>query len=162
VTKFRFAALLRKLKACEEARVWAKGKTLAEAWATCERADWMLWLLAKTADRKLVVRLACMCARTALKNVPKGEDRPLKAIEVAEAWTRGEATIEQVRTAAAAAAASAAYASDASDATFYAANAAVAAADAYDDADRKRILDLCANIVRKHYPNPPRIRKEQR
>ena len=45
----------------------------------------------------LVVMAACKCARLALKHVQKGEDRPLKAIQTAEAWCKGKATIEQVR-----------------------------------------------------------------
>ena len=54
--------------------------------------------------------------------------------------------------------ASAAY--DAAAAAAYAADAAYAAAYAADAADaaRKKVLSRCADIVRKHYPNPPRIR----
>ena len=47
-------------------------------------------------DWRLVVLAACACARNALRHVPPGEARPLRAIETAEAWTRGEATAEQV------------------------------------------------------------------
>jgi hypothetical protein len=43
-----------------------------------------------------VVRAACDCARTALRYVPGGEDRPRLAIETAEAWCRGEATEQEV------------------------------------------------------------------
>ena len=31
--------------ACAEARTWAQGKDLKTVWATCERGDWMEWLL---------------------------------------------------------------------------------------------------------------------
>ena len=89
--------------------------------------------------------VACECARLALPYVPKGEKRPLKAIEVAEAWVRGEVTIEEVRDVADAAdAAYAAYAADAAYTTY--------AACAADAAARKNILAKCADIVRKHYP----------
>ena len=80
--------------ACQEARDWTKGKSLSVAWRTCGRADWMLWLLGQMVgnrgwpNRKAVVQLVCVCARTALKYVPKGEDRPRIAIETAEKWTR--------------------------------------------------------------------------
>jgi alkylation response protein AidB-like acyl-CoA dehydrogenase len=73
--------------------------------------------------------------------VPKGEDRPRIAIETAEAWTRGEATIEQVY--------AAAYAADAADVAFRAARAAYAAAYA---ASRAAALKDMADIVRKIIP----------
>ena len=44
-TSEAFAVWLKKKKACEEVRIWATGKSLAEMWATCERGDWMEWLL---------------------------------------------------------------------------------------------------------------------
>ena len=37
--------LLRKLKACDEFQTWAKGKDMSTIWNTCERADWLNWLL---------------------------------------------------------------------------------------------------------------------
>jgi hypothetical protein len=98
------------LGACPEAREWAAGySTLAEAWTACERADWLLWYAGRhdDVDRRLLVRAACACARTALPHVPPGEDRPRLAIELAEAWCNGRATIVEVRTAANAAAAAA-------------------------------------------------------
>jgi len=128
--------LLSKLHACCDAQNWCDGKTLEEAYAQCERGDWMLWFAARVGvDRKLVVLAACDCAETALKYVPEGEDRPRAAIEMARAWTRGEATIEQVRKAAAAAAA-AAYA-------YAAADAAAARATARRE---------CAELVRRSIP----------
>ena len=104
------------------------------AWETCEDACDMLCLLAYV-DRKAAVKAACACARTALQYLPPGEDRPLRAIETAEAWTRGEATEDQCREAASAARATrAARAADAAwaaaDAAAYAARAAYAAANA--------------------------------
>ena len=125
---------LRSLGACPEAREWAAGySTLAEAWTACDRADWLLWYAGRhgDVDRRLLVRAACACARTVLPYVPVGEDRPHRAIELAEAWCNGRATIVEVRTAAYAADADAAYAANAAA---YAAYAAYAAADAAADA----------------------------
>ena len=123
---------LKKFDACTEGYEWAKGKTLTEAWSTCERGDWMLWYAAKVnIDRKLLVKAACACARLALKFVPDGEQRPRITIETAEAWTEGKASLNDVRTAAAAAY-TAAY--TAADAAYTAADAAYAAADAADAA----------------------------
>lgn len=98
---------LASLNACDDARKWVGGKSLTEAWNTCERGDWMLWLVGRHVgedswpSRQDIVLTACDCAELALKYVPEGEDRPRKAIETARAWTRGEATIEEVRAAAA-------------------------------------------------------------
>lgn len=78
-----FAALLDELDACDDARRWARGKTLAEAWATCRRGDWMLWLAEKmrTAgyDPLLTAqdaaRIAVACARRAVEAHTTGELR---------------------------------------------------------------------------------------
>ena len=138
--------LLHKLYACTEAREWIGERDLESAWNECERADWMLWFAARVGvDRKLVVLAACDCAETALKYVPEVEDRPRAAIEMARAWTRGEATIKQVRKAADAADAAA-------DAAAYAADAAAAAAAYAADAVRARARRECAELVRRSIP----------
>ena len=85
--------------ACVEALRWLSTQTDAEqAWLTCERPDWMIWYAARRGvDRNVLVRIACDCARTALRFVPAGEDRPRIAIETTERWIAGEATIAEVR-----------------------------------------------------------------
>lgn len=129
MTAKQLAEVLLNLGTCEEARTWAKNKSLATVWKTCRRGDWLLWLCGKMADksgwptRQEVVLATCACAELALKYVPDGETRPAKAIEIARRWANGLATIQEVR----AAAASAAAASFAADASF-AASAASAAA----------------------------------
>ena len=127
--------------ACGDAVTWARTQPSANtAWTTCERPDWMLWLLGRLVktddDRKAIVLVTCACARTSLKYVKAGETRPLKAIETAEAWCRGEATIEQVREArrASADAADAASASADAFASAFASADASAAASASADA----------------------------
>jgi len=165
------------LNPCLEAIVWLKKqKSPQAAWRACERGDWMLWLLGKLsgepgsdARRKLVLA-ACACARLSLEYVPKGEDRPRKTIETAEAWAkyRRGVTLDDVRKAVAAAyaayaAAYAAYAADnAAKAAAYAAdaadNAAYAAAKAAANANvRVETLAKCAVIVRKFYPRAPKL-----
>jgi hypothetical protein len=116
--------------ACGEAVIWARTQESAQqAWDACERGDWMLWLLAKwNANRKKLILAACECARLALKYVPKGEERPLQAIEIAERWAKGQATLKEVESAAAAAYATAS-AADATTGAAYAAGAAATAAD---------------------------------
>jgi len=119
--------------ACGEARAWlGRRRNPAKAYRECERGDWLLWLHArKGSDRKLLVLAACDCVRLALKHVPEGEDRPRRAIEAAEAWTRGEVALDEVRRAAAAAYAAAAAADAAAAYAAYAAAYAAAAAAAY-------------------------------
>ena len=176
---------LNALQPCPEAMKYAlTHKTLASAWAKCERAEWMLWLIGKTmdceAERKTLVLVACGCARTALKYVPSGEKRPLAAIEIAERWAMGDATVtlEMVTRAASAAfaasatstananafAAFAAFAASAASAAnanafanasaAYAAAAANAAAYSAAFADAKK---ECADIVRAYYPRAPKL-----
>ena len=123
---------LKSKTACSESLTWLGDRDLETAWAECPRGDWLLWLAAKAGiDRKRLVMTACATAREALQFVPAGEDRPRKAIETAEAWCRGEATIEQVREARK--------------------NAAYAAADAYAYADARHQANLqMCNIIRSH------------
>ncbi|AUX33312.1 uncharacterized protein SOCE836_054680 [Sorangium cellulosum] len=62
------AELLR-LGACEEGRAWARGKALAEAWGTCARGDWLMWLAVRVGvDRRRIVLAACACARLTLEH----------------------------------------------------------------------------------------------
>ena len=139
MTAEALSAEFAKLGASEDVLEWSRGKTLGEAWSTCERADWMLWLASRLCERRLVVSAACACAETALRFVPAGEDRPRIAIETARRWTRGEATLDDVRAAAdaaydadCAAASAAAYAAyDADSPAVFASAAAVAYAGAY-------------------------------
>jgi hypothetical protein len=158
-----------KMGACEDAVAWVGDRDITAAWAECDRADWMLWLAGRVVARPLVVLAACACARTALRYVLAGEDRPRVAIETAERWARGEATIAEVRSAAAyvayaanayaayAAAAAAAYAAAYAAAAAYVAYAAAAAyadaayAAAYASAaatSRKVALAQMADLVR--------------
>lgn len=97
-----FEKLLHDLRACKPAKEWAQGKDLTEVWSTCERVDWMFWLLEKMADksdwltRKEIVSIACDIAETALKYVKPNEDRPKNCIQTIRNWILGIATIQDV------------------------------------------------------------------
>lgn len=156
----RYITTLKRQGACKEATDWLENegfKTLDEAWLVCERGDWMLWLAGKLSGepgsekRRKLVLAACECARLALPLITVGETRPLKAIEMAEAWARGDEgiTLPMVRDAANAANYAAANAANAAYAANYA--AAYAAANAANAA-----LKRCADIVREYYPIAPR------
>ncbi len=135
--KKHWSVSLERMGACKDGVEWARTQpSLAVAWKACDRGDWMLWLAGRTCKRgspthRRVVLAACACARTVLRYIPKGENRPLEAIKTAEAWARRRpgVTLELVRDAAYAtssaadAAANAAYA-NAANASAYAAYAA--------------------------------------
>ena len=95
-----FIDKLNDIKACSDAVEWCKDyKTLSQAWAACERGDWMLWLAGKLSGkpgsdkRKPLVLATCECVRLSLKYIPKNKLRPLKAIETAESWANGDPNI---------------------------------------------------------------------
>lgn len=113
------------LDPCSDARAWlkeAKPATLEAAYATCPRADWMLWAIPRLAlveDEGLSRSLRLFALRCA-RSTPVGggkvvfdlleDERSRNAIEVAERYLRGEATREELQEARSAAAyASAAY-----------------------------------------------------
>ena len=191
-----WSARLVALGACADAVAWARSQpSYAEAWARCERAEWMLWLAGRLAgppgdaSRRPLVLAACDCAETTVARITDDHDmgHALCAIQTARAWAHGEATLDEVHDAAiaayaaaaaadaatnAAAVATAAAATNAADATNAAAVAAAAAATAADAAanaayaatayatayatyaDARRVM---ADIVRAHYPRPPRM-----
>ena len=142
--------------ACGEAREWCRTQpSLAAAWARCERGDWMLWLIGDrersapwSEERKLLAVCAVECALSVLE-LPLSDDVRCAVELVAAAmyeWANGgdPECVRMARDYAAAAAAAAA--ADAAHAAAYAAAAA-----------RARSLARSADIVRAHYPRPPRL-----
>ena len=122
----------------------ARFTTFKEAWETCPRGDWMLWIAQKlNVDIKILTLAKVECAKTIIHLMK--DERSLNALEVAEIFAlTDEVTLEDLR-AAYAAAAYAAYAADA-DAAAYAADAdaAAAAADAADAAAAAYAADAAA------------------
>jgi hypothetical protein len=179
-TKKEFLDILKDKNAWPEVVKWVKenkAETFIEIWNSCERADWMLWIMDKMIkekkwpSRKTIVLCACDCAETALQFVPEDELRPKIAIQTARKWITGKATIEECKKAAddaydayaayaadadadayaahaAAAAARAAIAYAAAYAVSYAATAATAAAEIYS-INKKEALKNMADIIRK-------------
>jgi len=138
--------LLKKHNACNEAIEWAGDKTIQEAWDTCKRGDWMLWIYKKLYPkniRQLTIAKG-YCANT-VRHLLKDE-RSLKAIDASIDFgnyliDENELEIISIAADAAAIAAdavayAAAYAADAAaDAADYAAADAAAYAAAYAAAD---------------------------
>jgi hypothetical protein len=136
---------LSRIGACQVAVEWAgEYKTLQEAWAACDRGDWMLWLCGKMVGKEgwpthqAIVLAACDCAELALPFCEKrypDDARVRNCLAVTRQWAAGNAAIEAVKVAGWAAYAAAYYAAaDAADAAYAAVHAAYAAADAADAA----------------------------
>jgi hypothetical protein len=158
--KKSFKEQLKDIKACSESIEWLQDKSLQEAFATCERADWMLWGYGKLYPNNLkeLTLAKAHCANT-VRHLMKDE-RSLKAVDVAISFGEGRATMEELDAAAYAAAASAAY-SAAANASAYATYAATYAAAADYAADaayaayaanttRAEALKQMADICRKY------------
>jgi len=115
-------SLLSKLGACKEAVDWCNSKELAEAWETCERPDWMLWLCGNMCGKEgwptkqEIVFVACLIAEDVLpiyENKYPNDRRVRNCIEVTRKWAKSEATMEEVKNARCTASAAAyAYAAD--------------------------------------------------
>ena len=137
-----FSKQLEDLSACSEAVVWVGEKTLEQAWAECNRGDWMLWLAQKSnVDIKILTLAKVRCA-SLVKHLMRDE-RSLEALKVAERFAHGKATRKELADTADAAA-DAAYAA--------AAYAAAAVAVAVADAARKDVLEKAADICRETIP----------
>ena len=151
---------LKEINACSEAVEFCKDKDLKKAWKKCVRADWLLWFVCamEIGTIRERIHVICDCAATALKYVPKGEDRPKKAIEAARAYAdkptvenlqllnaAGDAAWDAAWDAARAARAAAGDARDARAARAAAGDAAWDAARAAGDAAHKK---MC-RIIRK-------------
>jgi hypothetical protein len=79
-----------------EVEVWLAETpgSAAELWMECPRGDWLFSLASEVGvERTLLVRTACACAREALAAVGTVDPLARQALEVAEAWSRGEASL---------------------------------------------------------------------
>jgi hypothetical protein len=145
--KMEHTDYLNSLHACSAAVKYAsRFPTLQDAWNTCERGDWMLWLIARTTnlnDDAQLRKLTLAKARCAALVIDKMTDERCRhAVAVAEMFGLGKATRDELDAAADAAydayaayayaAAYAAYAAYVACAAANVANAVNAAYDAYD------------------------------
>lgn len=142
--------------ACSEAVEWATTQPDYEtAWAKCERADWMLWLIGHYDDsarmsyeRRAIVRCTLDIVETVRHLMPPVA---VECIDLVARWCDGvDVTLDEMRAAGDAA-------RDAAQADAGAAWAA-AAWDAARDAAQAASLRSSAEIVRHHYPTGPVLR----
>lgn len=89
-----------RLRACEDSREWAKGKTWPEIFETCHRGDWLLWLFKRANPESLkeLTRAKAHCALT-VRHLMK-DQRSINACEVALKFADGLATREELNAAA--------------------------------------------------------------
>jgi hypothetical protein len=70
-------------------------------WQECEDPVGMIrWLEKNGAARKILVKIACVCARYALVYIPSGDPKPLIVIETTEKWIGGKVEADKVSEAA--------------------------------------------------------------
>ena len=81
---------LKEIDACWQATEWAEGKTEAEAWAMCRRADWMVFYLSATkkADLRTIAKLKVLIVDQIKDLVFDDDDE--KLFEAAKAFANGE------------------------------------------------------------------------
>ena len=88
--------LLKELKACKEAREWAKGKTWKEVYETCPRGDWLVWLFTRTNPNNLQeLALVKWYFANFMRHLMKDE-RSIKSVYVVLAFAQGKATREEL------------------------------------------------------------------
>jgi len=132
-----FTNHLIKLNACSEARQWAEGKSLVDAWDQCNDPQWMMWLLGRsTVNKKVIATIAVEFAEQCVHNASEYPD-VAKCIEVAKRFLAGDASREELSAAWSAARSAAAAAESAWSAAWSAAarSAAAAAESAWSAAE---------------------------
>ena len=68
-------------------RMGGRGRSCRDLWDAAPKGAWLLlYAHAARAPRPALMRAAVACVRPALRFVPEGEDRPLRAVEAADAW----------------------------------------------------------------------------
>ena len=144
--------LIIKYSGCEQAIKWAGDKTIQEAWDTCERGDWMLWIYKKMYPNNIreITRAKAHCANTVRHLLT--DERSLMAIDTALAFSNGEATIEQLQSAATSSYASAGKYVNASGFSYY--SASVSAWAACDISNQDAVAHYTADAAYFSSDNP--------
>lgn len=136
--------LLNELNACQDAKQWAAGKTLSQAWQECQRSDWMLWLLGRSQiDKKTIATIAVEFAETCVHNA-KNYPAVAECITTVKKYLSGQATQEELAAAESSAWSSVLAAESAAELAARAAAWAALAALAADSAESAESAALAA------------------
>ena len=152
---------IQKYNPCNEVAEFArKFETMAKVWRSCNRPDWLFWILEKHAplEKPQSVRLAIHFAEAAIGNWKDDADqRPALAIQAARTWLENPTEENQAAAEAAAdaawsarAAARAAWSAALAAAEEAAEEAALAAGRAAEEAAWAAACDT----IRQFIPNP--------
>ena len=118
--------------ACDEGREWAIAQPdMATVWNTAKHR-WLIWIAQRALPAREIRLFACFCARQNWHLLTDARSR--KAVEVAEAYCRGDASTEELAVALDAADAASHYAATTSSAAATASATAAAAAAYYSAA----------------------------
>jgi hypothetical protein len=91
--------LVIEMNACSEAKNWAKGKSIESIVKDCQRGDWLLWLSNKIGvDLRSITLAKALCAKTVIDLMR--DQRSIDAVNMAEKFGMGLATIEELNDAA--------------------------------------------------------------
>ena len=141
---------LKKNDACRGSIEWVEENnisTLEDAWNTCNRGDWLLWMADKLGiDKHKMTICGALCAHTVVEHMENPRSR--NAVRVAFLFGRGKATFQELKEARTAARTAADVAAAAAWAAAAAAAAAYAAAD-----DKKENQRITAEIAWKILTN---------
>jgi hypothetical protein len=98
VKNMKAKELMEKYRACQTAIDWAGDKTVQEAWETCHRGDWMLWIYQKIyPDNTKEITLAKAHFANTVRDLM---DEPCKqAVDIAIAFGNGKAELYELRNA---------------------------------------------------------------
>lgn len=85
-------------RACKTGAEFARQyETMAEVWAACERADWLIWILVRLGGHDRELRLfACACAEIALYRIENPDPRSIEAVRVTRLFADGLATAKEL------------------------------------------------------------------
>src|SRR5690554_1696751 len=85
-------------EACSESIGWIKQnnvQSLEEAWTSCERGDWLLWMAEELgADERKLAICAALSAHTVVQYMQ--DPRSREAVRMTFLWGRGKATDAEV------------------------------------------------------------------
>jgi hypothetical protein len=88
--------ILERLNACYDARQWATGKTVVEAWNTCQRPDWMFWLLGRASVPVKTIALTAVDIAESVAHHAAKYPAVRECIDVVRKYLAGGASLQEL------------------------------------------------------------------